>query len=155
MLKSFCYCWVGISCEYGRCNNIDQQFADTRLSKIAQIALTLWLQEKIIYILNMKETFFEVFIWYKREFECFGNVFLSVTCKSRWSRNTLLELKYAYINRSYINLNLSSPNFIAVSKRRNLMLDNGYCISLWSHVTMADFSRQSWATFWGLKIYLN
>ena len=40
----------------------DQQFADTRLSKIAQIALTLWLQEKIIYILNMKETFFEVFI---------------------------------------------------------------------------------------------
>ena len=23
------------------------------------------------------------------------------------------------------------------------MLDNGYCISLWSHVTMADFSRQS------------
>ena len=50
MLKSFCYRWVGISWEYGRCNNIDQQFADARLSKIAQIALTLWLQEKIMYV---------------------------------------------------------------------------------------------------------
>ena len=90
----------GISCEYDRCNNINQQFAYTRLSKIAQIAMTFWLQEKTICIFNMKETCFEVFIWYKREFECFGNVFLNVTCKSRWSRNAPLELKYAYINRS-------------------------------------------------------
>ena len=98
--KVFFYCWVGISCEYSRCNNIDQQFADARLSKTAQITLTLWLQEKIICMLNMKETCFEVFIWYKREFECFGNVFFSMTCKSRWSCDALLELKYAYINRS-------------------------------------------------------
>ena len=36
-VKKFFYCWVGISCEYSRCNNIDQQFADARLSKTAQI----------------------------------------------------------------------------------------------------------------------
>ena len=98
--KFFFYCWVGISCEYSRCNNIDQQFADAILSKTAQIDLTLWLQEKIICMLNIKETCFEVFIWYKREFECFGNVFFSMTCKSHWSCDALLELKYAYINRS-------------------------------------------------------
>ena len=86
----------------GRCtvNNINQQFAYTRLSKIAQMALTFWLQEKIICLLNMKKICFEVFVWYKREFECFGDVFLNLTCKSRWSRNALLEHKYAHINRS-------------------------------------------------------
>ena len=51
-------------------------------------------------MLNVKETFFEIFIRYKREFECPGNVFFSVTCKSLWSCNALLELKYAFINRS-------------------------------------------------------
>ena len=56
----FCYCWVGFNCEYGRCSNINQQFVLTRLSKIAQIALNFWLQEKIVCILNMKEICFEV-----------------------------------------------------------------------------------------------
>ena len=51
-------------------------------------------------MLNVEETFFEIFIRYKREFECLGNVFFSVTCKSLWSCNALLELKYAFINRS-------------------------------------------------------
>ena len=57
--KIFCYCWVGFNCEYGRCSNINQQFVFTRLSKIVQIALTFWLQEKIVCILNMKEICFE------------------------------------------------------------------------------------------------
>ena len=51
-------------------------------------------------MLNVKETCFEIFIRYKREFECLGNVFFSVTCKSLWSCNALLELKHAFINRS-------------------------------------------------------
>ena len=41
------------------------------------------------------------------------------------------------------NIVTEPKNFIAVSKRRDLVLDSGYCLSLWSHVTMADFSRQS------------
>ena len=68
---------------------------------------------------------------------------INVTCKSRWSRNALLVLKYAYINDSKSSQFKYPKNFIAVSKRRNLVPDNGYCLNLWSLVTMADFSRQS------------
>ena len=68
---------------------------------------------------------------------------INVSCKSRWSRNALLVLKYAYINGSKSSQFGYPKNFIAVSKRRNLVPDNGYCLNLWSLVTMADFSRQS------------
>ena len=50
---------------------------------------------------------------------------------------------------------MEPKNFIAVSKRRDLVLDSGYCLSLWSLVTMADFSRQSWAMFWWVNFSLN
>ena len=69
---------------------------------------------------------------------------INVSCKSRWSRNALLVLKYAYINGSKSSqFGFFIAVFIAVSKRRNLVPDNGYCLNLWSLVTMADFSRQS------------
>ena len=67
---------------------------------------------------------------------------INVTCKSRWSRNALLVLKYAYINGSKSSQFKYPKDFIAVSKRRNLVPDNGYCLNLWSLVTMTDFSRQ-------------
>ena len=58
--KNFLLLLGWFNCEYGRCSNINQQFVFTRLLKIAQIALTFWLQEKIVCILNMKEICFEV-----------------------------------------------------------------------------------------------
>ena len=51
-------------------------------------------------MLNVKETCFEIFIRYKRDSSVLVMFFFSVTCKSLWSCNALLELKYAFINRS-------------------------------------------------------
>ena len=43
---------------------------------------------------------FRIFIRYKRDSSVLVMFFFSVTCKSLWSCNALLELKYAFINRS-------------------------------------------------------
>ena len=96
--KKFCYCWVGFNCENGRCSNINQQFVFTRLSKIAQIALTFWLQEKIVCILNMKEICFEVL------YDIRGNSSVLVTFFLLWRASHVDHVTHFLSSNTLISL---------------------------------------------------